>query len=271
MWATNLKIALVVLGTLTLFTLVSMWIPQVESEVPAELAFTGEVTAEELVSAGEELYQGAGGCMACHGQGVRAPRLLDDDRGTGLIGERCDERVPDMDCKEYLWESLVDPGAHLVEGFQNIMPDVRRTLSDAQTWSIVAYLQNQGGEVTVDADDIALGEAPAPTTPGSAAGAGTTPATPEASRDPMTMLEQHTCLVCHSLGGEGGPIGPPLDDLGERRSHAQIRRAILDPQADTVSGYEAVAGTMPADYGEKLTAGQLEALVLFLAGEEDGT
>jgi hypothetical protein len=29
-----------------------------------------------------------------------------------------------------------------------------------------------------------------------------------------------------------------------------------------------VAGPMPTDYGQKLTAGQLEALVLFLAGED---
>jgi mono/diheme cytochrome c family protein len=268
MWATNLKIVFVVLGTVTLFTLVSMWIPQVESEVPEELAFTGEVTAEDLVRAGDHLYHGAGGCMACHGLGVRAPRLLDDDRGAGLIGERCDDRVPGMTCKEYLWESMVEPGAYVVDGFQDIMPDARRTLSDAQIWAIVAFLQSQGGEVTVDADDIDLGEAPAPTSPGSAAGAGTSPTTPEASRDPMTMLEQHACLACHALGGEGGTIGPPLDGLGERRSHEQIRRAILNPLADTVPGYEAVAGTMPTDYGQKLTAGQLEALVLFLAGED---
>jgi mono/diheme cytochrome c family protein len=268
MWATNFKIVMVVLGTVTLFTLVSMWIPQVESEVPEELAFTGEVTAEDLVRAGEQLYHGAGGCVACHGLGVRAPRLLDDDRGAGLIGERCDERVPGMSCKDYLWESMVEPGAYVVAGYQDIMPDARRTLSDAQIWSIVAFLQSVGGEVTVDASDIDLGEAPAPTSPGTAAGAGTSPATPEASRDPVTMLQQHACLACHEVGGEGGTIGPPLDGLGERRSLAQIRRAILDPQADTVPGYEAVAGTMPTDYGEKLTAGQLEALVRFLAGEE---
>jgi mono/diheme cytochrome c family protein len=268
MWVTNLKIVMVVVGTVTMFTLVSMWIPQVESEVPEELAFTGEVTADDLVRAGEQLYHGAGGCMACHGLGERAPRLLADDRGSGLIGERCDERVAGMSCKEYLWESMVDPGAYVVDGFQNIMPDARRTMSDAQIWAIVAFLQSVGGEVTVSADDIDLGEAPAPMSPGTAAGAGTSPATPEASRDPMIMLQAHACLACHELGGEGGPIGPPLDGLGERRSHAQIRRAILDPLADTVPGYEAVAGTMPTDYGEKLTAGQLEVLVRFLAGEE---
>jgi mono/diheme cytochrome c family protein len=266
MW-TNLKIALVVVGTVTMFTLVSMWIPQVESEVPEELTFTGDMTSDDLVRAGEQLYHGAGGCMACHGLGVRAPRLLADDRGTGLIGERCDDRVPGMSCKDYLWESMVEPGAYVVEGYQDIMPDARRTLSEAQIWAIVAFLQSVGGEVTVEPGDIDLGEAPVATSPGAAAGAGTTPAAPGAPGDPMTLLQQHACLACHVLDGEGGPIGPPLDGLGERRTHEQIRRAILDPLADTVPGYEAVAGTMPTDYGEKLTAGQLEALVRFLSGE----
>jgi mono/diheme cytochrome c family protein len=267
MW-TNLKIVMVVIGTVTMFTLVSMWIPQVESEVPEELTFTGDMTSDDLVRAGEQLYHGAGGCMACHGLGERAPRLLADDRGTGLIGERCDERVPGMSCKDYLWESMVDPGAYVVDGYQDIMPDARRTLSEAQIWAIVAFLQSVGGEVTVEPGDIDLGEAPVATSPGAAAGAGTTPAAPGPAADPMTLLQQHACLACHVLDGEGGPIGPPLDGLGERRTHEQIRRAILDPLADTVPGYEAVAGTMPTDYGEKLTAGQLEALVRFLSGEE---
>jgi mono/diheme cytochrome c family protein len=268
MW-TNLKIGMVVIGTVTVFTLVSMWIPQVESEVPEELTFTGDMTADDLVRAGEQLYHGAGGCVACHGLGVRAPRLLADDRGAGVIGERCDDRVPGMSCKDYLWESMVDPGAYVVEGYQDIMPDARRTLSEAQIWALVAFLQSAGGEVTVEPGDIDLGEAPVATSPGAVAGAGTTPAAPGAPADPMTLLQQHACLACHELGGEGGLIGPALDGLGERRTHEQIRLAILDPQADTVPGYEAVAGTMPTDYGDKLTAAQLEALVRYLAGERD--
>lgn len=267
MWATNLKIAMVVVGTLAMFTLVSMWIPQVESEVPEELTFTGEMTSDDLVQAGEQLYHGAGGCVACHGLGARAPRLLDDDRGAGLIGERCGERVAGTPCVEYLWESMVEPGAYVVDGFQNIMPDARRTLSEAQIWAIVAFLQSVGGEVTVDPSQLDLAEQPAATTPASAAGAGTTPAGPGGAADPVALLQQHACLGCHVVGGEGGPIGPSLDGIGERRTHEEIRRAILDPQADTVPGYEAVAGTMPADYGEKLTAAQLEALVRHLAGE----
>src|SRR5512134_3037733 len=140
MWGTNLKILGVVLGTIAVYTLLANAIPQVESEVPEELSFTGEVSAEELIDAGEELYAGAGGCTACHGLGTRAPNLLTAQGSEGPIGARCGDRVPGEDCKTYIHRSMVEPNAHVVEGFQPIMPDMSRTLSDAQIWSMVAYL-----------------------------------------------------------------------------------------------------------------------------------
>lgn len=264
---TNLKVLLVVVGTVTAYTFVANWIPQVESEVPEELTFSGEITSDELVEAGEELYQGAGGCVACHGTGTRAPNLLTDEGGTGLIGERCHDREPGKDCKAYLHEAMVEPAAYVVEGYDAIMPDMRRTLSDAQIWSIIAYLQSLGGEVTVDASDVQ--EAAEETGP--ATGTQIAPdeagAPPQASLDPMEIMRANQCMLCHVLGDEGGPIGPPLDDLGATRDADHIRRSILDPNADTTPGYEGVAGTMPANFGDQLTAAQLESLVRFLAGE----
>ena len=281
MWRTNLKVLTVVIGTVTLYTLVANWIPQVESEVPEQLTFSGNVTADELVEAGESLYQGAGGCVACHGLGTRAPNLLSDEGGTGPIGARCDDRQPELDCKAYLHESMVRPGAYVVEGYEPIMPDMSRTLSPSQIWAVIAFLQSQGGEVTVEATDIG----PAGTGEGDRTGAGSGtagaataggagesvaggPAT--ASTDPLTILRDLTCLACHQLDGEGGPIGPPLDDLGASRDAAYIRRAILEPAADTAPGYEAVAGTMPATFGDRMTAAQLEAVVRYLAGDGGG-
>jgi mono/diheme cytochrome c family protein len=79
-------------------------------------------------------------------------------------------------------------------------------------------------------------------------------------------MSANQCLVCHRLGAEGGPIGPPFDGIGNRLSADAIRRAILEPAADTTSGYEAVAGVMPANFGSMLTAAQLEALTSYLAG-----
>ena len=39
------------------------------------------------------------------------------------------------------------------------------------------------------------------------------------------------CQVCHTLGGQGGIIGPVLDDIGARRSAAHLREALLEPEA----------------------------------------
>ncbi|MGH7506814.1 MAG: c-type cytochrome, partial [Longimicrobiales bacterium] len=158
------------------------------------------------------------------------------------------------------------PTAYVVEGFQPIMPDMRRTLSPLQIWALVAYLESLGGEVTVthedltDAEAASGGPAPLPTTE-----SGRTPAT-TATVEPREILAANQCLTCHKLGEEGGPIGPPFDGMGARIDAARIRRSILEPNADTAQGFAAMAGTMPATFGQQLTAGQLEAVVQFLAG-----
>ncbi|HEX6939906.1 MAG TPA: c-type cytochrome [Longimicrobiales bacterium] len=270
MRATNLKIGGVVLATLGLYTLLANAIPQIESEVPQELRFGGEVTSEQLVAAGEELYGGAGGCTACHGLGTRAPNLTTDEGGMGTIGARCGRRVEGMSCKEYLHTSLVDPNAYVVEGYQPIMPEMDRILSAPQIWALVAYLESLGGEVDVTAEDVGAAGAPAsPAGAGAAdagaAGPGRAAAAPAGGVDPLALMRANQCFACHALAGEGGPIGPALDGVGARLTADAIRRSILEPSADTAQGYEAVAGVMPSTFGEQLTAGQLEAIVRFLA------
>jgi len=253
---TNLKVVALVVGLIVLYTMIANMIPQVQSEVPQELSFGADVTAEQLIAAGDQLYQGAGGCTACHGLGVRAPNLLTDEGGTGTIGVRCADRVPGEDCKTYLHESLINPSAYVVAGYQPIMTDMRRTLSGQQIWSLVAYLQNLGGDVTVTGEDIAAAE-PAGGAAGGALAGG--------SVDPNELLNAAGCMVCHKLGDQGAPIGPAFDGMGARRSAESIRRKILDPRSDTTAGFEALAGVMPATFGQQFNAAQLEAIVQFLA------
>jgi mono/diheme cytochrome c family protein len=263
MWATNLKILGIVLGTLALYTLIANGIPQVESEVPQELSFTGEVSAAELVAAGEELYAGAGGCTACHGLGTRAPNLLTDAGGQGAIGARCSQRVEGESCKEYLYRSMIEPNAFVVEGFQPIMPDIRRTLSGVQIWAMIAYLQSVGGEVTVTGDDVAAAQSGGEDE-ASDAGAG---AMIVATTDPLELLGEMQCLACHLLGDEGAQVGPPLDAVGSRLTSDQIRESILDPNAAFAEGYEQFGGMMPANFGQRLTAEQLEVIVSHLGSQ----
>lgn len=266
MLTTNLKIVAVVLGTVLFYTVLANAIPQVQSDVPSELTFGADVTPEQLVAAGEELYNGAGGCTACHGLGTRAPNLLTDEGGTGLIGARCASRVAGLGCKEYLHTSMVEPAAFVVPGYEPIMPDMRRTLSGTQIWAVVAYLESLGGTVTVTGDDVAAAESDGAAAAGGGTAAGAAgPAS--TSLDPLTIMRDNTCLVCHKLGDEGGPIGPELNDIGARLDADAIRRAILDPAAETAQGFETMAGVMPATFGQQLTAAQLEAVVQYLAAQ----
>ena len=95
-------------------------------------------------------------------------------------------------------------------------------------------------------------------------------ATPKRGR---RIAEQRGCLNCHSTDGSPGP-GPSwsgskgqiirlTDGRQIRRDRAYLRRAILRPDADIVSGYRegVMAGAMP---GKPLRSIEVEALVLYI-------
>jgi cytochrome c553 len=264
MASVDLKVGGVVLSTIALYTVIANIIPQVQSDVPESVVFGSEVTAEELIAAGEGLYQGAGGCTACHAEspGARAPNLLTDYRGQGPIGARCGIRIAALSCKEYLHQALVTPTDHLVDEYPPIMPATDRTMTSAQTWSIVAFLESNGGEVTVTAADVAA--EPAPAGGGAAEGGAGAGGATIAAEDPAEVATA-LCMMCHAIGDQGTPLGPPLNGIGARLSNEEIRRAILDPRAAATPGYEELLQIMPADFGNRLTATQLESLVGYLA------
>lgn len=257
MWRTNLTIILLVLGTLAAYTLVANSIPQMQSQVPQTLDLTGDLTPQQLVAAGEGVYNGAGGCAACHGLGTRAPNLLTDEKGTGLIGARCGSREPGKSCKDYLFEALTNPTAFVVPGYQPIMPDMRRTLPADQVWAVIAFLENHGGTVDVTSEDLRASQADAPSSTAAAPAA--------ASNKPEDIIAAGGCMGCHALRGQGGTVAPSFDGIGARSNRDELRESILDPNAKVAPAYEAMRGVMPQTFGQQLTAGQLEALVTYLA------
>jgi mono/diheme cytochrome c family protein len=275
MWATNAKIIGIVLGTLALYTLIANKIPQVESEVPQTLTLGSNVTPEQLVGAGEKVFNGIGGCTTCHGLGTRAPNLLTDEKGDGPIGTRCGKREPPKSCKEYLYERLDGRATFHLPGYQNIMPVMTKQLSPEQIWAVIAFLESQGGTVDVTADDIAKAKQAAGGTAGAAGAAGAAGgggasggAFAGGSTDPKTIIQAAGCLVCHKLDGQGGPIAPDLTHVGARRNANSIRAKILNPMASITRGYEKLAGIMPKAFGTMMSAAQLEALVQFLAAHK---
>ncbi len=87
---------------------------------------------------------GQRGCSVCHS--------LDGSEGTGSsrapsfqgISERAGDRVPGLSAVEYLRQSIVDPSAYVVEGFEDYMDKGLRILfSDDDIDDLVAFLLTQ--------------------------------------------------------------------------------------------------------------------------------
>lgn len=47
-----------------------------------------------------------------------------------------------------------------------------------------------------------------------------------------------SCVRCHKIGGNGGPVGPALDAVGKRTSRSEILESILRPNARIAVGFE---------------------------------
>jgi mono/diheme cytochrome c family protein len=179
------------------------------------------------------------------------------------VGGRAATRKPGTTATAYLVESLVTPGAVVVEGFPNIMPKVDRPpigLNRSELWAMVAYLESQGGAVTVKLDDV-------PATAGAQA-AGGAAATVELPGDPKAgqavFQGKGTCIACHKAGALGAsPLGPDLSNIGASQTLEYVMGKILDPKSKgVVSGFP--AGVMPPTFGQMLTAKEYLDLVAFL-------
>ena len=258
MWQTNLKVLAVGALVLGFYTMVAHIVPQQASEVPEVLTLGAGATPDMLASAGEKIFTGAGGCTSCHGLGTRAPNLLTDEKGTGPIGARCGKQEPGKDCKAYLYEALTAPAAFVVKGYQPIMQDQRRTLSADQIWALVAFLESNGGEITVTGQDIVDAQA--------AAGAAKPAEAPASGKiDAVALIGEYGCAACHKLKDEGGDIGPAFDGMGGRLTKDYLLESIVDPKAKVAKGYEENKDMMPVAFGEQLTKEQLNALIDYLA------
>jgi mono/diheme cytochrome c family protein len=250
--------ALVVMGTYTYY---ANSIPQIQSKPPAELSLEGgNVTPEQLVKAGEEIFKTKGTCEICHriGQkGTRAPDLAG-------IGTRAAKTKPGMSAKQYIIESLLEPGSYLVEGYPNIMPHVDKPpigLNRSELWALTAFLESLGGTPDVKLDDI-------PKTAGAAASGGGAAAEvkiPGDSKAGEAVFQgKGGCIACHKAGKIGAsPVGPDLSQIAKIQTPDYIMKKILDPAGSgTVAGYP--KGVMPPMFGQTLTAKEYVDLVSFL-------
>lgn len=110
----------------------------VESGAYADEASAALIGAQALK--GEALVEEFN-CIACHvlGDNRIAPRFQG-------LADRAGARRPALSAEQYLFESIVDPGAFLVEGYKNAMPaNYARRLAREEIGHIIAYLMTLGG------------------------------------------------------------------------------------------------------------------------------
>jgi putative heme-binding domain-containing protein len=97
------------------------------------------------------------------------------------------------------------------------MPVVRAT--DDEVWKMVAFVKNLGA---VEPREKAPGDAVA---------------------GKAVLLGKGRCTTCHSIGSEGGTLGPDLSDVGRRRNLDYLVESLVKPDADVPVRYRAVAVT----------------------------
>jgi cytochrome c2 len=79
------------------------------------------------------------GCQICHS--LRPDVQLVGPSLAG-VATRAETRVPGLPAEAYLMQSLVDPDAYVVDGFQpgQMRPDLAQTLTQQELDDLVAFL-----------------------------------------------------------------------------------------------------------------------------------
>lgn len=170
------KIGVLTIATTTFYMMVGQLVPQKEVHPPKETALKKEMTEAELVQAGHQIMEGKGLCFTCHTVGKSGALRFPDLQG---IGAAAATRVSGLTAQEYLAQSIYEPDVFIVPGFSPGMPVINKApigLTDQEILAVIAWLESQGGEVTVDLQSkvwplgaAGAAEAPAPTEAATAA------------------------------------------------------------------------------------------------------
>ncbi len=245
------------------YSYVGQWVPQKETYPPETIELSADMTTEQMVQIGEQIVSGKGTCLSCHTIGAEGGALRFPDLAG--VGARAAAREEGHQDYEYLAESLYEPNAFIVPGFNPGMPAINRppiNLNDQEILAVIAYLQSLGGTPTVTMNTKLKwqGQAPAPTAAPAQAGG--------PPRDGPTLAQTYMCATCHNFETAAPGAGPSLYDVGARLTSAQIYESIMNPDAVIAEGFS--GGVMSATLGgigfyDKITAGELKALVDYLS------
>ena len=145
-----LKIAVLVVATTSFYMYVGQIVPQKEVYPPVEVVLKADMSPAEMAKTGREIMDGKGLCFTCHTIGKKeGPFRFPDLDG---VDARAKTRRPGYSDVDYLAESIYEPSAFIVPGFNPGMPVINKPpigLTDQEILCVIAYLQTLGGQTTV--------------------------------------------------------------------------------------------------------------------------
>ncbi|MDE0322987.1 MAG: hypothetical protein OXN27_03625 [Candidatus Poribacteria bacterium] len=246
LWSNVMKLLTFSLAVIWFYAFVASLVP--ESSTAVSLTELDWSDPEAVAEQGALVFNGKGQCSACHTVDTSAPPGRCPDLTD--IGVNAASRIPGMDARTYLIESLYFPANHLIPGYGKIMPEIWKApiaLSHVEIQAVIAYLESQGGEIDptpfeepIDRKDAAVvAEALPPLLTGD----------PELGKK---VFVSAACNACHVVQGVESPAAgetsadfevvtaPDLSEIAAFNDMRYLEESILMPSAQIVSGYGAV-------------------------------
>jgi mono/diheme cytochrome c family protein len=144
------KLGALVVATTGFYTYVGQMVPQKEVYPPKETLIKTDITTAEMTAIGKEIFEGKGLCTTCHTIGKTAgPFRFPDLAG---VAARAKTREPGMTDVDYFAQTMYEPDAFIVPGFNPGMPAINKppiALSDQEILCVMAFLQSLGGTPSV--------------------------------------------------------------------------------------------------------------------------
>lgn len=202
---------------------------------------------------GEEIFWGKGRCSICHrigerGYALRGPNLGESKDGP-ILPLRTRDRVSQLNLAsmtEYLVQSIAEPAAFVVPGYNSEMPEVFKapiSLTPSEIKAVILYLASLDGDTTFK--EIRLPSKLLASYQPDQAQFQITGDVTEGRNLFFDLGGPAACAACHAglnLAGkiEGSTIGPDLAALASFRTPEHILQKIINPDSNIVSGYEEV-------------------------------
>jgi Cytochrome c len=223
------RIGALVLATTGFYAYVGSMVPQNEVQPPPEVLIRSDLTTADMVPVGREIMDRKGLCFTCHTIGRTGALRFPDLAG---VGERAQTRVPGLSDVEYFAQTLYEPEAFIVPGFNPGMPVINKPpigLTDQEILCVIAYLQSLGGTPTVTLQTSHRYYTP-PAAPGAA------PAAPGAAPPPAAPSAQGAAPGAPPAapGGVAAPAAPPAQ--GAKPGAPPVAPSVAPPPVAPAKG-----------------------------------